>query len=137
MIRNYFTIAWRNLWRNKIFSTIKIAGLAIGLSVCMLILLYSKDEISYDRFHENKTHIYRIIQAWQMGKDIPQKLGTTNAIIGGAFKNEIPEILQFVRINGVSLTVKRNNDVFNENPLFVDNNFFSVFTFPLLKGNPD
>src|SRR5580765_4933806 len=135
MIRNFFIIAWRNLWRNKIFSVIKILGLSIGLTVCMLIFLYTKDEISYDQFHENKAQIFRIMQTWQMGKDPTQKLGITNAVMGEAFEKEIPEVKQYVRVNGVAVTVKQKNDVFTENPLFVDDNFFSVFTFPLLEGN--
>ena len=72
MIKNYFKIAFRNLWRNKIFSIIKILGLSIGLTVCMLIFLYTKDEISYDRFHKNKAQLYRIIQTMQMGDNAPR-----------------------------------------------------------------
>ena len=135
MFKNYFKIAWRNLLRNKIFSIIKILGLSIGLTVCMLIFLYTKDEISYDQFHENKAQIFRIIQTWQFGKDPAQTLGVTNSIIGESFAKEIPEVQQYVRVNGVAVTVKKNNDVFTESPLFVDDNFFSVFTFPLIEGN--
>jgi putative ABC transport system permease protein len=135
MFKNYFKIAWRNLMRNKIFSTIKILGLSIGLTVCMLIFLYTKDEISYDQFQENKAQLYRIIQNWQMGKEPAQTIGITNGVIGETFAKEIPEIQQFVRVNGVVVTVKKNNDVFTENPLFVDDNYLSVFTFPLIDGN--
>src|ERR1700730_11046456 len=134
MLKNYFIVAWRNLVRNKIFSIIKVTGLGIGLTVCMLIFLYAKDEISYDRFHERQSQIYRIAQTWQFGKDKPMKLGITNSILGEVFKKEIPEIQQFVRINGIPVTVKKENDVFTENPLFVDSTFFSVFSFPLIKG---
>src|SRR5258708_2556041 len=109
MFKNYFKTAWRNLWRNKIFSVIKIMGLSIGLTVCMLIFLYSKDEISYDRFHENKAQLYRIVQTWQMGKDPSQTMGITNAIVGESFAKEIPEVQQYIRINGVAVTVKKNN----------------------------
>lgn len=135
MLKNYFKITWRNLIRNKTFSFIKIAGLSIGLCVCMLILLYTKDEISYDRFHANGQHIYRIVQAMQTGKDAPQKMAITAAPLGDAFKKDIPEVQQSVRIISDAITVKRDNEVFNENPLFADDNFFSVFTFPL-KGDP-
>jgi putative ABC transport system permease protein len=135
MLKSYFKIAWRNLLRNKIFSVIKILGLGIGLTVCMLIFLYTKDEISYDQFQENKAQLYRIIQTWQMEKDPAQTIGITNAVVGESFAKEIPEVEQFVRVNGVAVTVKKNNNVFTENPLFVDDNFFSVFTSPLLEGN--
>src|SRR5438552_3534041 len=135
MIKNYFKTAFRNLWRNKIYSIIKILGLSIGLTVCMLIFLYTKDEISFDRFHKNKAQLYRIIQNWKFGQDPPQNIGITTSIVGETFAKEIPEVQLYVRINGEAVTVKKKNDVFTENPMFVDDNFFSVFTFPLLQGN--
>ncbi|HZY36339.1 MAG TPA: ABC transporter permease [Mucilaginibacter sp.] len=135
MIKNYLKIAWRNLSRNKIFSVIKILGLSIGLAVCMLIFLYTKDEVSYDQFHQNKAQIFRITQQWQFGNNPPQSMGNTNAIVGESFAKEIPEIQQVARINGAGVTVKKNNNVFAETPLFVDDNFFGVFTFPLIEGN--
>jgi putative ABC transport system permease protein len=60
MFRNYFKTTWRNLSRNKAFSLINISGLSVGLACCMLIFLYAKDEISYDRFHKRHAEIYRI-----------------------------------------------------------------------------
>jgi putative ABC transport system permease protein len=135
MIKNYFKTAWRSLWRNKAFAVIKILGLSIGLTVCMLIFLYTKDEISYDQFHENKAQLFRIIQTMQAGDSPSWTTGSTNSIIGDVFSREIPGIQQFVRINGQAITVKMNKDVFTESSLFVDDNFFTVFTFPLLEGN--
>src|SRR5436190_270702 len=135
MIRNYFKTAFRNLWRNKTFSIIKILGLSIGLAVCMLIFLYTKDEVSYDQFQENKAQLYRVVQTWEMGNNPVQTIGITNGILGESFAKEIPEIQQYVRVNGVAVTVKKSNDVITENPLFVDDNFLSVFTFPLLQGS--
>ena len=110
-------------------------GLSIGLTVCMLIFLYTKDEITYDRFHENKGQLFRVIQTWQMGKNPAQTIGITNGVMGETFAKEFPEVQQYVRINGVVVTTRKNNVVFTENPLFVDDNFLSVFTFPLLEGS--
>src|SRR5881392_2107884 len=103
MFKNYFKIAWRNLLRNKIFSVIKILGLSLGLSVCMLIFLYTKDEVSYDQFHENKAQLYRITQLWQIGNTPAQTLGITNAVVGETFAKEIPGVQQFVRVNGAAV----------------------------------
>ena len=128
-------IAWRNLLRNKIFSAIKILGLSIGLTVCMLIFLYVKDELSYDQFHENKTQLYRIMQEIHISDQPERKVGNTNRIVGETFAKEIPEVQQFVCVDQVNATVKKDNDVLAEKPLVVDDNFFSVFTFPLIKGN--
>ena len=61
MIRNYFKTEIRNLFRNKIYSFINIAGLSLGLACAMLIILYIKDEVSYDRFHTNGDNIYRVV----------------------------------------------------------------------------
>jgi len=136
MLENYFKIAWRNIWRNKIFSAIKIAGLSIGLTVCMLIMLYTKDEVSFDQFHKNKASIYRVVQTMQFGQDRTDRIGITQAPLGVAFAKEIPEIRSFVRVNQLPVTIKKGADVFTENPLFVDSNYLDVFSFPLSKGNP-
>ena len=135
MIRNYITIAWRNLIRNKLFSIIKITGLSLGLMVCMLIMLYTKDEVSYDRFHANHENIYRVGQQWKFGKDQPMNVSVTNAPLAEAFKKQIPEVKDYVRVNGITVTVKKGNDVFTETPIVAESNFFQVFSFKLLRGN--
>jgi putative ABC transport system permease protein len=98
MIKNYFKTAFRNLWRNKTFSIIKILGLSIGLTVCMLIFLYTKDEISYDRFHKNKALLYRIIQNVKFGPDAAQTIGITTPVLGEVFAKEIPEVNQYIEL---------------------------------------
>jgi len=60
MFKNYFKTAFRNLSRNKVYAFINIAGLSLGLACAMLIILYTKDEVSYDRFHANVDNIYRV-----------------------------------------------------------------------------
>src|SRR5437762_13257365 len=99
MFKNYFKIAWRNLLRNKIFSVIKILGLSIGLTVCMLIFLYTNDEISFDRFLKNKAQLYRIIQIWIFGQDPPQNIGITTSMVGETFAKEIREVQLYARHN--------------------------------------
>jgi putative ABC transport system permease protein len=136
MIKSYFKTAFRNLRRNKTFSVIKILGLSIGLTACMLIFLYTKDELSYDQFHKNKAQLFRIIQNLKFGADAPQTIGITTPVMGEIFAAEIPEVKQYVRINGESVTVKKkNNDILTGQCLFVDGNFFTLFSFPLLEGN--
>jgi putative ABC transport system permease protein len=130
MLRNYFLVAIRNLWRNKVVSVINIAGLSIGLACCMLIFLYAKDEWSYDRFQANKDHIYRITA--QMGF----RTVKTGALNGPAFKAEIPEITAFTRIAGSDHIIRQSEKTFSQMVHLADPNFFSVFSFPLLSGNP-
>jgi len=135
MFKNYFKIAWRSLLHNKIFSVIKILGLSIGLTVCMLIFLYTKDELTYDQFQENKGWLCRVILDMHISNQPERTIVNTNGIVGETFAKEIPEVQQFVRVDGVNVTVKKGNDVLMENPLVVDDNFFSVFSFPLVEGN--
>src|SRR5690348_3287893 len=99
MFRNYFTVAFRNLWRNKIFSLINVTGLSLGLACCILILLYTKDEVSYDRFQAKKDQLFRVT-AEMTDKDGHSvfKAGKTGAVQGPAFKREIPEVQEYVRV---------------------------------------
>ena len=135
MFKNYFKIAFRHLIKNKIFSFINISGLSIGLTCCMLILLYTKDETSYDMFHENKNNIYQLV-CDRIEKDgIDTKSAIAAMVQGPAFKQAIPEIQEFTRVNHKQMLVKKDNQTFNENICWVDENFFSVFSFPLISGN--
>ncbi|HEX8039517.1 MAG TPA: ABC transporter permease, partial [Chryseosolibacter sp.] len=136
MYKSYFKIGWRNLVRDKLYSLIKILGLSIGLTVCMLIFLYSKDEISYDQFHQNKGRIFRIIQHWDFGPEQKQTIGVTNGVLGEAFASQVPEVAEYVRVNGIDVWVKKGSDIVHESPLAVDSNFFSVFSFTLAEGDP-
>lgn len=135
MLRNYFKTAWRNLLHNKIFSAIKILGLSLGLTVCMLIFLYTKDEISYDRFHANSTRLYRITMTTQIDDNPSHTGGFTNSALGESLAKDIPGIQQFVRMNNAGVTVKKNNDSLPEHSLLVDDNFFTVFSFQLAEGD--
>lgn len=136
MGNNYFLIAWRNLLRNKVYSFINIAGLSIGLACCMLILLYNKDEVSYDRFHDNASNIYRITST-SISTDgkVERTDGVTGMMPGPTFKQEVPEVKEFVRLQGEQLTVKVGKEVFDQQATYVDDNFFDIFSFPLKEGN--
>ncbi|TAE45356.1 MAG: ABC transporter permease, partial [Bacteroidetes bacterium] len=137
MLKNYFSTALRNLWRNKVFSLINILGLSIGLATCMLILLYTKDEVSFDRFHSQKDQIYRIVsQRLNPDGSVSGKDAYTGMMPGPNFKADIPEIVDFVRVQGEQITVKIGNEVFEQEGLYADETFFSIFSFPLRSGDP-
>jgi putative ABC transport system permease protein len=136
MLMSYFKIAWRNLLRNKILSGIKILGLSIGLSTCMLIFLFTKDEMTFDQFHQNKANLYRITETLKSRGKLSSFGSFGSPLWGRYFAEEIPEVKGYVGVTSWRhVTVKHGNDVFSELPLFADDNFFSVFTFPLLQGN--
>ncbi|MEP7373284.1 MAG: ABC transporter permease, partial [Chitinophagaceae bacterium] len=132
MIKNYLKTASRNLARNKVYSFINIAGLSIGLACAMLIMLYVKDEVSFDRFHKNVNHIYRIAR-----KSNGNIGATTGFLQGPRFTQNVPGIKSFVRVQGGVEDIKKGTEVQEQGGvLHVDSNFFSVLTFPLLSGNP-
>jgi len=134
MIKNYFKTAFRNLSRNKIYSFINIAGLSIGLACAMLIMLYVKDEVSFDRFHQNVDNIYRIAsKASRQGQE--RQSGHTGFLQGPRFAQNVPGIKSFVRVQSGSEDIKTGTEVQSQDLLYVDSSFFSVFTFPLLDGN--
>jgi putative ABC transport system permease protein len=135
MLKNYLKTAWRNLLRNKSLSFINIAGLSIGLACCMLIFLYTKDEVSYDRFHEKKDSLFRVTCSIIDKDGKVSKYGLAAMVEGPAFKQEIPEIKDFVRVKETEFIVKNGIESFTEKVSFVDDNFFSVFSFPLIYGN--
>src|SRR4029079_8677495 len=132
MFKNYFKTAFRNLERNKIYSFINIFGLSIGLACAMLIMLYVKDEVSFDRFHKNVNQIYRIARK----SNGNHKNGTTGFLQGPRFTQNVPGIKSFVRVQGSVEDIKKGTEVQEQNGvLHVAPNFFSVFTFPLLSGD--
>ncbi|HVV07059.1 MAG TPA: ABC transporter permease, partial [Puia sp.] len=135
MFKNYFKTAFRNLLQNKIYSFINIAGLSLGLACAILIMLYVNDEISYDRFHKNLGRIYRIDKQ-DRKKDGTAHYGSyTGYFQGPRFTANIPEIQSFVRFEPGQIDIKAGADVQSQSVSFVDANFFSVFTFPLLSGD--
>lgn len=137
MFRNYFKTAFRNLFRNKIYSFINITGLSIGLACVMLIILYVKDELSYDRFQEQRDHIYRVVNKWIKPDGSIESMNSNSGFLQGPrFKAGVPEIGAFVRLQSDQRDIKIKNDIRSEQVFSTDSNFFSVFSFPLLSGNP-
>jgi putative ABC transport system permease protein len=132
MFKNYFKSAYRNLARNKVYSFINIAGLSLGLACAMLIMLYVKDEVSFDRFHENVSNIYRVVSQRK-----ENKIPVTGLLQGPRFTQNVPGIKSFVRVDSRYEDIKTGITVQSQRVLHVDSNFFSVFTFPLLSGNPE
>ncbi|MDX2304780.1 MAG: ABC transporter permease [Microscillaceae bacterium] len=136
MLKNYLKIALRNLLRNKLLSLINIAGLSLGLACCMLILLYTKDEVSFDGFHDKKEQLYRLTCEVARKDEPVEKYGITAMVQGPVFNREIPEIKEIVRVCGRDFIVKKDAETFNESIVWADDNFFSVFSFPLISGDP-
>lgn len=137
MIRNYLKIALRNLLKNKGFSFINVIGLSVGMASAILILLWIRHEIDYDQFHEKKD---RIFEAWNKDTFSGELhcWNTTPKIFARTVERDFPEIEQATRVSWprqylFSIGEKRLTVQGN----FVDSNFLNMFSFPLLKGDPD
>jgi putative ABC transport system permease protein len=137
MFKNYFKIALRNLARNKVYSFINIAGLSLGLASAMLIILYVKDEVSYDRFYKGVDWIYRVTsQSFDKKESKTNYQGNSGYLQGPRYTAHIPELLSFVRVQSGRQDIRKGTDVSSHDELQVDSNFFSMFSFPLIEGNP-
>src|SRR6266516_3871206 len=97
MIKNYFKIAWRNLWKNKVYSAINIAGLSIGMAACIVILLFVFYERSFDRFLSKNIYRLNEVQKFE-GMVASQKVALSMFPMGPTLKNEFPEVNNFTRI---------------------------------------
>jgi putative ABC transport system permease protein len=135
MLKNYFKTAWRNLWKNKLYSAINIFGLAVGLAACLLIGIYIIHELSYDKFNKNRNRIVRVTMEYG-------KAGTVNTVaetgtkVGPQFKRVFPSVEEYVRTFISHNVIKYGDKVFDEpRILFADAPFFKIFSFHLIEGN--
>jgi len=138
MLKNYLKIAFRNLFKNKLYSFINIIGLSLGIAFSVLVLLFIHDELTFDRFHENADDIYRLyrqplMEGTAYNPDVYMPMPTAQAM-----KNDFPEIEESIRFIPFGGQVIRKNSILFEQPgfVFTDPNVFDVFTFPFKFGDP-
>lgn len=136
---NYFQIAFRNLWKNKSFTIINIVGLAIGMSISLLALLFVTNELSFDRFHVKKDRIHRVITKIESSTRGTEISGINTAGVGLSFLQEIPEIEAMVRTTQPQrgFFTFSDENFNNKFILYADSSFFKVFSFPLILGNSE
>ncbi|MCF0053293.1 ABC transporter permease [Dyadobacter sp. LJ53] len=136
MLRNYFKIAFRNFRNQRMFSSLNIFGLAIGMAAVWLMVLYVADELSYDRFHDKSDRIYRVVHEakWATGSF---KMAPTSAPYAPALQNDYPEIEKTVRISTEGGgTIRFDEKAIEANDIyFTDASIFDVFTYPMLYGD--
>lgn len=142
MLRNYITIALRNIMRSKAYSLINIFGLSLGVACCLLLALYIQDEMSYDKHHDRVNDIYRITTHFDAANfDFPD-LGYASPPLAKAIARDLPEVEQAARIlnpPGVAQNLIRFEDKFfyETEGYIADSTVFDVLTFPFIAGNPD
>lgn len=134
MFNNYLRIALRILKRQKIYSFINISGFAIGISCCIVILLFVQDELSYDKFHENVKCIYRVATDMISASG---KQGSTKtwSWIAPNMTSDFPGVISASRIYRYGGVLNYDKNYYGESLFFVDPSFLDIFTFPLFKGD--
>ncbi|HEY5465023.1 MAG TPA: ABC transporter permease [Hanamia sp.] len=136
MIKNYFKIAWRSLVKNRAFSFINIAGLSIGISTCFIIMMYVQNELSYDRFNKNADRIAHVVFKADINGG---KIFEANVMppVAQAMKNDYPEVEDATRLQvaGAPKITYKNKTFKDDEFVFVDPNFFEIFTLPLIEGD--
>jgi len=138
VFRNYLSVAIRSLRRHPAYSLINIAGLAIGMATCILILLYIQDELGYDRYHPHADRVYRIVDDIESGGQTVQTAGTPTGW-GPALKRDFPEIELVVRLRGTESAwlVDLGNTIYYERKvIWAGSDLFRMFSFPLVAGDP-
>ncbi len=135
MIKNYLKTALRNLTKNKLYSSINIFGLAIGLASCLLIGVYILHELSYDKFNVNAARIVRATMEFRQAGTV-NKVATTGTKPGPQFTRSFPAIENYVRTFISHNVIKSSNKTFDEpRILYADPAFFKIFSFKMIEGN--
>ena len=136
MLKNYFKTAWRNLMKHKTFSFINIAGLSIGIAVCFIIMMYVQNELSFDLFNKNADRIVRVVFKADINGG---KIFEANVMppVAQAMKNDYPEVQDATRLQvaGAPKITYKNKTFKDDQMAFVDPEFFSIFTLPLVEGD--
>lgn len=135
MFRNYFTVAVRGLLKNKLYSAINIFGLAIGLAGCLLILLFVRDELSYDGWLANADRIYRVHTRFDIPGRNPLFGVSSPGLAKPALEKDFTEIETAVRVIEQRPVIQKGADVFYEEILLADGTFFDIFELPFVAGD--
>lgn len=136
MLRNHFKIAWRNLWKHKLFSFINIVGLASGLTVCLLAIAHIKGAFDYDAFHPNRDRIYRVLTDVVSRQNDLTALATSPMPLAGVLERDYAFVEASARVTRTYGEITGNSRRLNLLAFAVDPHFFRVFGYPLAQGQP-
>src|SRR5450755_4335511 len=138
MLKSYFTIAWRNLLKGRLFTILNLAGLSAGLAGAFLIYLWVSDEWQVDKFNDKDSRLYRVMKTFPGGDGSIATGDVTQGLIPPALAKEMPEVEYAIPVmqqeNGILSAGERH---IRAKPQFVDKDFFHVFSYRLIRGNPD
>ncbi|MGH7496485.1 MAG: ABC transporter permease [bacterium] len=136
MLKNHLKIALRNLLKHKAYAFVNVAGLAVGMTCCILILLFVQDELSYDQYHENAGRIYRVYRSKTANPS--EGFALVGAPWAPALVRDYPEIARALRFRHLDRSLLGHGDrrFYEEGGLYADSTLFEVFSFPLIQGDP-
>lgn len=137
MFRNYLTVAWRNLVRHKLYSVINIVGLAIGLTCVLFVVLFIRDELSYDKWIPGTQDLYRVELTIRLPDRPPLPLAVIPYPMLPAMRDEIPGVTGMTQLHWQPLTLTSGDRQFPQTVNVVDPNFFGIMRLPLVAGSPD
>ncbi|MFX0152825.1 MAG: ABC transporter permease [Candidatus Hodarchaeota archaeon] len=136
MLKNYLKITFRNIKRHKAFSFISMAGLIVGMTCFILILLFIRYELSYDMFHENADNIYRVYVESPNEHFGSSSYAGSPGIMAQTLMDELPEVVNATKIGKyTNRLIQYGDKKFYENGIFAERNFLDIFTFPLIRGD--
>ena len=137
MFKNYVLISWRNIKKNKVYTLINLAGFAVGIASCLIILTHIRYELSFDRFHENAGRIYRVALE-RTRPDRTRYWGWNTPRVSEAMVADYPEVVERVRILTETGPTQIERDGFGKlelKVLYTDPEFFEIFTIPVIEGD--
>lgn len=137
MFKNYLTICFRQIRKHTVYSFINVFGLALGLAACLLIYMWVQDELSFDRFHEKRDHVFRVIQETHTGDQIAARPGVSS-LLAPALKEELPEIKSTITgtmIPGFWPVKIEGESIENVHIAMTSPDFFTTFDFSIIKGD--
>ncbi|NEU08559.1 FtsX-like permease family protein [Flavihumibacter sp. R14] len=134
MIKNYLKVAFRYLLRHKEYTLINVLGLAVGICCCILIMLFVRSEVSYDRFHSKSERLYRMYMTEKVKGEVFTNVSTPIPL-APALQSSFPEIETTSRVYSFNSLVKWEENSFNESVYMVDSSFFNMFDFRLVSGD--
>ncbi|MEM6767963.1 MAG: ABC transporter permease, partial [Bacteroidota bacterium] len=138
MIKNYLVTALRVLNKQKFFTTVNVLGLAVGIACCMIMLLYVKNEVSYDKYHAHIDQLYRIVVDLKFG-EVDGRMSDSPPPMAQALINDFPEVLNAGRTEQQGerwVSRGSNESVLIEDVVYVDTSIFQMFSFEVLSGDP-
>lgn len=138
LTKNYFKTSVRNLSRNKLFSSINVVGLAISMSIGILMITYVSELLSFDQFHENKHRIYRVNSHWDEITEDPFSLASNSVYLGKKLQEELPELEEvLIMRRNFRKDLAKGDNVISVRGHYAEPSFFKVFSFEMVEGNPE